>query len=366
MKNYLKEIYAMHSIYGLAGSLIGIFIPIYLLHLNHQLRDIIIFYLVYSVTLILFFFLISWLSTHVGLKRIILSNFPFLFIYIAMLYLLGKGLAIPLSLLATVSGLQAALYWFPLHILFIRHSDIETMGSNVAKLSAWPQIAGMFGPLIGGIIIFLTGFQSLILLAGFIYLLAVVPIVRLPEIPIEINFSLRNFLNLFRENTKYFFVEIIENMREDAEAIIVPIFLFLTFHQILSVGLIGLFASLGGIIFTFLVGKHTDRVNKKKLMKISAVVILAAWLIRFYFPNEIIFYISTLIVGFAGILLTLPFTTIIYNLAKGNNVEEFIVFREIPVTIGRIVIYSFGFLLANEISYLFPILALSSMVFFLY
>ncbi len=356
----------MHSIYGLAGSLIGIFIPIYLLHLNYSLKEVIFFYLISSVALIFFLFFASWLSTRVGLKKIIISNFPFLFLYIAMLYLLSRGIAIPLSLLATINGLQTALYWFPLHILFIKHSEAESMGRSVAKFFAWPQIAGMFGPLIGSGIIILTGFQSLILVGGFIYILAIIPIIRLPEIPIKIDFSFRNFLSLFRRNLKYFFVEIIENMREDAEGIIWPIFVFLSFHHILSVGIIGLLASLGGIVFTLFVGKYTDRVNKKMLMKISAAVIIVAWLIRFYFPNEIFFYISTLIVGFSGILLTIPFTTIIYNLAKGNNIEEFIVFREIPVTLGRVVIYSMGLFFVSEINYLFLLLAFSGIFFFLY
>lgn len=55
-KDPLKGVYIMNAIYGLAGSFVGIFIPIYLLEKNLNPANVFWFYLVYTVAILVFFF----------------------------------------------------------------------------------------------------------------------------------------------------------------------------------------------------------------------------------------------------------------------------------------------------------------------
>ncbi|MBI2515159.1 MFS transporter [Candidatus Wolfebacteria bacterium] len=368
MRKYLTEIYLMHSIHGAAGALIGIFIPIYLLNLKFSLAQIIVYYFIYSAAVFLFSFFSGWLSLKIGLKGIVILSFPFLLGHIGTLYLLSYGFQTPLFAIAVLNGIQAAFYWFPLHLFFSRHSEIDSMGDQVARFFAWPKLAGILAPLIGAGIVAFGGFQLLILTAGLIYMASIVPLIYIPEFSLKIDFRFKKFISLFKRNTRYFFVEIAENIREDAEGILWPIFVFLTLQKVLSVGLVGTLAGIGSIIFTFLVGRYADKTNKKHLMKIAALMMALIWFARFYFPNEIVFYLSALLTGFFAILLAVPFTSIMYGLAKTkeSEIEEFILFREIPVFLGRALLYTIVLFLIANFKYFLLFTAFSHAIFFFY
>ena len=53
------------------------------------------------------------------------------------------------------------------------------------------------------------------------------------------------------------------------------------------------------------------------------------------------------------------------NNAKNNNVEDFVIFREIPISFGRVMLYSIGLLFVTQIKAVF-LLALLPFAFFLF
>ena len=53
-------------------------------------------------------------------------------------------------------------------------------------------------------------------------------------------------------------------------------------------------------------------------------------------------------------------------MAKKDELVEFIIFREVPVTLDRVFIYSIGILFAENIQYIFPLAAFSSIFFLLF
>jgi len=87
-KNNLKPIYTMHSIEGFAMSLIGIFIPIYILTLGYAISDLFVFFMVHYALLPVFGFLAIWVAGRIGLQKTIMTRFPFLFAYLGLLFLL--------------------------------------------------------------------------------------------------------------------------------------------------------------------------------------------------------------------------------------------------------------------------------------
>ncbi|MFM2330593.1 MAG: hypothetical protein RLZZ26_100 [Candidatus Parcubacteria bacterium] len=360
MRKKLNAIYLMHSLIGLAGSFTGIFIPAYLVSLGYVPSDVFRYFLIYAVTVFAIFFCAALLARKTGIRALVIASFPFSLAYIALLYVLHAA-PVPLTLIAIVQGTGAGLYWFALHVFFTTNTESTSLGTNVGKLFGFPQIVGLFGPLIGGIIALHYGFPTLLAFGGLVFLVSSIPLFWIPDISPSYQLSLSAFVGLFRRFRRYTLVEFFENVREELEATVWPLFIYLTFRSALSVGLIGAFASVGSIIFTLLIGRYTDRVNPKIFIRIGAVLMIGIWLARFVFPHTpFLLYALTVLAGLLACLIEVPFTSFIYGLAKQTNPIEFILYREVVVTAARIGIYSVALLTVTHVSDLFVAGAVAS------
>lgn len=367
MRRRLKAIYLMHSIDGFAASLVGIFVPVYLLALGYPLRQVLFFYIMIYAALAAFFFLAGYSAGHFGLKRTILFRLPFLMAYLLMLYFLPTH-ATPLWLIALAGGLNLALYWFPLHIIFTRASEHDEMGNNVGKLLALPKFAGIFAPLLGGFFAAAFGFGPLFIFAIILYFVSAIPLMYADELKQTIEMSRGKAVQIFRRLPKYFLAEAFGNAAGVVEAVIWPAFIYLSFKNILSVGALGTLLGLGGALVTLLVGRYSDRVDKKIFLRLGAALLIAVWFSRYFGQNEILFYVLTILSGFFSILIAVPFTSIAYATAKKDDggASEFIIVRELAVNAGRVLIFLLGMFLVENIKLTFLLSGLANVYFFFF
>lgn len=360
MNKRINAVYTMHAITGLASSLIGIFIPAYLISLGYTPADVFLYFLINAISIFIFFFGAALLAGRTGVRIMVILSFPFTLAYIALLYMLSST-SFSLPFIATIQGAGAGLYWFALHSFFATHAKKETLGASVGKLFGFPQIAGLFGPLIGGIVAFRFGFPALFALGGFFFLISIIPLLWIPELSTKSTLNFSTFMGLFRQFRRYTLVEFFENIREELEGIVWPLFIFLAFRNALSVGFVGTLAAIGSIIFTLAIGRYTDKANPKIFMRTGAVLMAGIWLTRFFWPQiPLLLYTSTIAAGLLGCLITVPLTSYVYGSAKQTNIPEFMVYREIPVTLARIIIYSFALLIAIHVTNLFLVGAAAS------
>lgn len=159
----------MHSIQSFALSMIGIFIPIYLLTLHYSVSQVLLFFITHYSFLLVFAFVAIYTASHIGLQQTIIARFPFLFAYFVLLYLL-PSVKIPLFAIALLGGLASAFYWIPLHILFTRNAEKKDVGASTGKLFAFPKLASIAGPLIGGYTAAIFGFNILIVIVFFYFI----------------------------------------------------------------------------------------------------------------------------------------------------------------------------------------------------
>jgi hypothetical protein len=354
----------MHSLNGLAGSFIGIFIPIYLLTLQYSLRQVFAYYLLYAICILVLFVFTSFVARHIGLRRTLLAYLPFQFAYFGLLYALPQ-VNFPLWIIAITSATATSLYWYPLHLFFIEKARTKEMGASVGKLYALPKFVTLLSPLIGAYIAARFGFSALLLITISLYLLTSISLAYLPDIYPDIQFKLERFFILVRKYPRYILAEIGENIREELEGIVLPIIIFVTFGNIYSVGLIGTLLNLGTAFFLIVVGRSADRFKRTNILRIGAILMMMLWTAFFYVQGELSFYILTLAESFLGALLLVPFNAIVYDYAKADDVPaEFIVFREIPVTFARIVVYSISIMLVYALPHVFFLPVLGSLLFF--
>jgi MFS family permease len=346
MKQQLNALFTLQLINTFASSLFSIFVPIYLLTLHYTVKQIMIYYIIWSVGVLFFFLLSGIISKRSGLKILMIARLPFLFAYLLMLYSLDK-IAIPLSVIALVDSIQVALYWFPFNVFFAQFSDKEKIGNDLGRLYALKQLLSIFAPILGGVIAKFFGFNILYFIAIVIYIFSILPLLRISEFKSVITFSKDKLVELFKKFPKYFLVETFRDIGANAELSIWPIVIFLSFNNILSVGNVGALFSVGGIIFSFLIGKYTDKINKKIFIYFGSIIFILVWIFRFYLHSEAAYYILTVVAGFVALLISIPLDAIFFSLAKKDNIDEFIIVREIPLLVSRIIFFGTCFLVST-------------------
>jgi MFS family permease len=354
----LRGVYIMNAIYSLAGSFVGIFIPIYLLSKNLNPANVFHFYLVFTICVLVFFFITNQIVNAIGLRKTVLLGYPFLFLYFFLLYTLGQY-GTPLWILAIVNAIQISLYWFPLHMWLSNTSRTGSMGNDLAGFFATSQTVGLLAPAVAGFVVLLFGFKILFILAALIYLVSAIPLFYLPEFPFKEKIRITGFIRLLKQYPQYIVAEVFENIREDAEGIIWPVFVYLTFKNILSIGYIGTISGIGNILFIMVVGKYTDKLDKRKLLGAGALIMAAIWILRFFAVIPVWVYVFTLAAAFFSALILIPINTMIYGIAKREGAPTFILFREFAVTLGRVLLYIFALLMLSSINYIFIFTALA-------
>lgn len=357
----MKAIYLMNSIDALGFSLVGIFIPIFIINQGYGLADVVYYFIVHNIFLIFAITTGIIIGKRTGLQFLLIARLPFLFLY--FLALLSWNNNFSYLWIAILSGMQAAFYWLPLNIIFTRESKPKNMGKFISRLIAYPQVVAFLGPLTGAFIIKISGFRTLFLLAFIVIAASVLPILKTSIKKVKYNLDFKKGIKLFKKYKKYMIAEIFDNIGGESEGIIWPVFIFLTSMSVVSVGFIGALMPVGSILFTLLLGKLADKGGYRFYMKIGAISLLTIWLLRFVFTNPIVYYISTALSGFCILFLVVPFNAQMAIFAKREVVDEFIVFREYFFFIGRMILFALVLVLLGNIKLLFPIAGLAYLYF---
>lgn len=355
-RKHLGAVYLMHAINGLAWSLIGIFVPIYLLSLGYAPQAVFFYYFMVVGAAAVSSYAAGRSAETFGVRMTVILGFPFLFFYLGLLFNLPHQ-SVPLVLVAIAQACTMAFYWIPLHMFFTTHSPEQDLGANVSKLFGLPQLATIATPLIGSFVILYGGFPSLLMLSGAVFVISAIPLFWIPELDPPVRVRLRDILQLTRAHPHYIFIEFFENMREEAENIIWPVFVYLTFGSILSIGIVGALVSLGSVLLMFSIGKRIDTAETKTYMRLGACIMAAVWIARVFVHDQIAFYALTLAAGFFGGLIVIPWNTYIYRIAKKKNPPAFIVFREFVLAVTRLCSYALAVFFAFHLRDLFPFIA---------
>lgn len=359
----LSAVYTTHAIQSFAFSLVGLFVPIYLLSLNYSLWEVFLFFIIYYIACGLGAFVAIAVAKRIGLIHTINVRFPLLVIFLAGLYLL-KNYDLNIYVLAVIGGLQNILYWIPFHLLFTRNATNKNIGSSTGVLFALPKVINLAAPILGGLIATYAGFGNLILTSLVIFLISTLPLMRAGNITADFVFKFKSGWQMIKKYPRYYLAEIFENFGEESEAIIWPVFIYLNFISIVIIGATRTISKIGSILFSALLGKAADQVkNIKWLFKIGAVCLCLLWLTRYFFFNDSVLYGSTLLIGFFMLMLLVPYTAILYKTAQKETTDEFFVFREIPIMVSRVIILSVAMIFYQHLEFSFAVAGLSYLYF---
>lgn len=361
LKEGIYTLYLAHSIRGFVASLIGFFIPIYLLNIGFSLAQILSFFGVRSFFLIFFSILAGGVGNKLGLKHTMAISLPlFLLYFVAMMFLEENPYPLYLYALSILSAFSSALYWVPMHSLFARFSSKKEGTSQVGMLFSLKSFSSIIAPLLGGFITIVFGFESLFIIAIVILIIPIAVLAHSKDVHPHINFSFKDLFKFFKSHRRHFLSIMFDSFGAFAENILWPLFVFLILANTMSVGIVGSLVGVGTILFTLLLSKVIAKHDHFLIMKISAFMLATIWIIRYFTGDQVSIYLVSLLGGLASIMFSIPLASHTYQIAKNSkDVDEFIVFKEILLHISQILAAIVSIVLVSSINISFLMTGIS-------
>ncbi len=334
LKRELNALYVSVVLRDLAFSMAGIFVPLYLLiELKSSLDSVILFYLIYALSYLFFIIPSSKLVNIFSFKYILLISSP---LYIAYFILLDF---IPLYswlfyLVPFLLGVSDSFFWLGFHFEFSGASDYKDRGKEVGNWFNLSLFSGLIGPLIGGGLLLVSGFELLFFIVAALVFGSSVPMFfckyKNKRMKVELNkvFSTK----FLRDGIAYFGnggISIVGG-------VFWPIFVFSFLQGYLELGSLATLVSIFTLFFTILIGKLSDRYSRRFVVKIGSIFNCLAWAMRLFIKNKLQLVGMYLFGSLSYMTAELPFAALMYDKSKNNG--EYFIMRGIYFSFGRVAI----------------------------
>lgn len=376
LRHEITELYISIAIKNFAFSMIAIFEPLYLYDLYNSIA---IVFLYYAVIYTLYFFALPFgakAAAKYGFEHCIFYSIPFAILYFLFLSQIPDyGWMIFVAIIFVI--IHKILFWPSFHTDFAHYSTAGFRGREMSAMSSISILAAIAGPIIGGIVLTKFGFENLFVLVSVLSLASIIPLLATKEKFEPHKFSYKKaFQRMIKPYGRYKRKNLIVYFALSEEALIMigwPIFIFLILKEFYLIGLLmGASAFLIAIINLY-VGRLSDRYSvekKEKLIASSASFYSLSCFLRPFVGG----WVGILLIDFfskvAKMGIKYPTFTFIYNGGgKRKDFLEYVMFYELSLSLGRIIILWFVFFLSLYLSgfiFWFIVFALSGLWAFLF
>ncbi len=365
LKDKLSFIYEHLVLQAFGLSMIGIFVPVYLYSIGFSIFQVIFFVFLQWTIYGAFTPLYARVIHKIGIKEVVIIRTPLLILNLYLLYLLQGGLAHNYShIIAILEGFSSSLYTLSISSLFAKHVGVKEQGKKTAKFFAFPKVASILAPALGGFIALKFGFPALFLIVIFLLVASLIPVFFIKE---NINHPPYNSL-AFKRFRRYFREFIVLNgygMRDIPFGITLPIALYLYKENSFSLGIVFSIIALASAIIFIFVGKVIDKRGIRGILTFGGLYSGAILLLMGMLLNTKWLFVLAVLLGFNTV--PIAYETHLYNEARRyRSPLEFITFKEFSQFIGRTIFFAVLFLVTMSFNVSFYLGALVSLVFLLY
>ncbi|MEK6934749.1 MAG: MFS transporter [Nanoarchaeota archaeon] len=348
LKRELSEIYISFFLRAFAISLIGVFVPIYLVNeIGVKFTELLVFYIIFFITLAIGYPFSAKLSSKIGVKHVIMLSIPFHIIFYFLLYnMLRFDLSV--YLLGFIIGFGSGLFWYAYNADFAKVSDKKHRGEEVKILFVAASIIGIVGPFIGGYLLSLLDFYLLFMMVIILLISSVVPLLSSKDITLGHDFNLMDIF--IKKNFDNFFLYFVQGVRVIVAGVFWPLFIFYTLKGYFSLGIIISGTALVSSIAVWFTGNYIDKIRKVNFAKVGSVVDGIVTFFRAFARNFLEITGLSLISGIAHNLVEISTEALGFDQANRTDISGFMIFREFVYVLGRV-----SFLLAILLIGLDPI-----------
>ncbi|MCF7820072.1 MAG: hypothetical protein K9M44_01190 [Candidatus Pacebacteria bacterium] len=231
-------------------------------------------------------------------------------------------------------------YWVPLHTDITKFTNKRDRAKQLSLMAITQVVLGASMPLLAGWILNYYNYGVLFLLGTLIYLLALIPFAKLPEVAETFSWSYGQTFKEFVSSKRQKMIS--AYVGDGAESIvglvIWPIFIWeLLEGNYFEVGVISSLIVVVTVVLQFVAGKYIDKGDKGKMLKYGSGLYAIGWIFKIFITTAFQIFIASTYHNLVRVFARTSFDTLNYEMAadQGHYVDEYTVLREMAVSLGR-------------------------------
>lgn len=322
----------------------GLFIPLFILKRMRELYAasvpeallvVAAFYLLTRVTKLLLLFPATKVINLVGTRwSITISNF-FLILMLTALVFADERIGF-LVLAAVAMGIYIPFYFISYHFILAVDSHDGKRGREVGKTGALKRIAGIIGPLLGGLTTAAFGFEALFGLSVVLVILSSVPPFFMVHHKHDFRIGLEDvFGKLFAHKDKATYLAMGAGaIKDKMENVFWPVLAFLVLADYRDIGFLFSLPSLFTLGVFWAVGWIYDKYSKRRLLSAGVGLNSFVWILRAVATSSGLLYLAETVMRIVHPFLWVPFDSFVYEWAKDKALISVLV-REIVYSLAE-------------------------------
>ncbi len=270
----LSELYVSIMMRGLAISLSGLFVPIYMLRLGFDpaiIMTVVAWY--FTGRVLIFDFLSGYCVSKIGPKHTMIIGNIMLICSTAMFLTITK-VSWPIWLIGVVWGGSASFFFIPFNVDFSKVKHSKHGGKELSYISIMDKCGTAAGPIIGGLIATFFGAQYIFAIATLLLLAGLVPLFRSAE-PVKINqyvtFKGLHFDRLKRDYFSAAAIGIENTLCVFLWPLFLGIFILVDKTAYAKLGLLSAVSVTVSIFTAYVIGRVIDDKKGRSLLRASAI-----------------------------------------------------------------------------------------------
>ncbi len=334
----MRELYISIAMRSFAGSLVGVFIPIYLYVEGFSLTFIAVYYFMMHVVRLFSHVMTDRLIRRFGAKHIMgASGVLDIINIIALVMVPFWSWTVWIAMVAF--GLGAGQWWSARHIQVAVASEGKKGSSDVGRVQAIAIIATVLAPAIGGVIATQFGIVYSLLLGVVVVVLSLYPLFRTDEILRFIpKQSIKPFhFSFYNPVQRSMFMR---GVQENISIFAWPIFIYIALTSYQLIGGVFSLSMLIGAAIAYMVGKYGDMGKNPLILRLGSFAYMLVHLLRVLGRS----FMSILSIDIAGtiasVLVTGPYFAEYYKRAgKSRDIIGYVTNIEVAACLGAAVVW---------------------------
>lgn len=343
-RNQLNELYLSMALRSFAFSLVGIFVPIYLLTKGYSLQSVFWFLCLFHAIHACCAFFAARLAMRIGFSLAALLSIPCFICFYLLLYTID-AYHWPLWLLVIPSGVGNPLFWMAYHIDFLSCSVSDRRGEEVSSMKIVSSAATALAPAVGAFFITATSFNVLLVIVMVIFLLSAVPLFfsRVQTYTGTISFS-----SLFSgQKIRDAFAFLVHGF-DQGIGDLWPLFLFVVIEQTYKfIGVATSVSLVASFVTIFFIGRLSNH-HARTALRTGALGTSLLWIARIlWVKTPFAVYSTNAFGGILGNMVTIPFTVVVYEKTEARRQCQPLIAFESLFHLGHTVLFALMALVVN-------------------
>jgi hypothetical protein len=232
-------------------------------------------------------------------------------------------------------GTGASFYWSAFHLDLAGAIRSKTSGQSLSNVKIFTILAGVLGPVVSAVFIVNSSFAALFIVVAVILACSTIPLLRHGDYkmgdPLP---SIKDSLTVNEPRKAWMYG--LYGVTESALDILWPVFLFLNYPNLISVGGIVSLTSLMLLVVIHFVGRFADR-RPLQVYRVGILSSAPSWVIRLVWLTPGGLLVSNLLGTITASMVAITLDQSMYHEARTTpNAIAALLFRTYYAAIGRI------------------------------